>query len=35
VHIDLSKINVEDYVVNIGGALAILIVGWMLAGWIR
>lgn len=33
-HIDTSKINIEDYVVNIGGALVILIVGWMLAGWI-
>jgi small conductance mechanosensitive channel len=32
-HVDLSKINIEQYVVSIAGALAILIIGWMLAGW--
>jgi small conductance mechanosensitive channel len=31
--LDLSKIDLEQYAVNIGGALAILIVGWMIAGW--
>lgn len=31
--IDLSKIDLEQYAVNIGGALAILIVGWLIAGW--
>lgn len=31
---DLSKINWEEYAVNAGAALAILVVGWLLAGWI-
>lgn len=31
--LDLSKIDFEQYAVNVGGALAILVVGWMIAGW--
>jgi small conductance mechanosensitive channel len=31
--VDLSKFDIERYTVNVGGALAILIIGYMLAGW--
>lgn len=31
---DLSKLNLEAYAVNAGAALAILIIGWIIAGWV-
>jgi small conductance mechanosensitive channel len=34
VHVDLSKFNLEQYAVNVGGALAILVVGYLIAGWV-
>jgi small conductance mechanosensitive channel len=33
VNLDLSKIDFEQYTVNVGGALTIMIVGWLIAGW--
>jgi len=30
---DFSRVNVEQLAVNVGAALAILIVGWLVAGW--
>jgi small conductance mechanosensitive channel len=33
VNIDLSKFDIEHYTVNAVGALAILVIGWMIAGW--
>lgn len=32
-NVDLSKFDIEHYTVNAAGALAILIIGWLLAGW--
>ena len=32
-NVDFSKFDIEHYTVNAAGALAILVFGWMLAGW--
>lgn len=32
-NIDFSKFDIERYTVNAVGALAILVIGWLLAGW--
>lgn len=31
---DVSKLHVEEYAINFGAAFAILVIGWMLAGWL-